>query len=165
MPKMKKTAAKKKSARKSASRKSSRKKQTGFFDRVSAVWTRFSHAMIASSVLIAFVAIGFLWAGGYVGLMGEKLNRAAGSGAVNAGFEITRITSRGLSQTSEDDVLSAVGPVIGSSILHFDAHRARAQVEQLGVWAPLGIFLLRFTSVVIPALPGTAYSVLSGSLF
>ncbi len=40
----------------------------------------------------------------------------------------------------------------------------RAQVEQLGVWAPLGIFLLRFTSVVIPALPGTAYSVLSGGL-
>lgn len=28
----------------------------------------------------------------------------------------------------------------------------------------MGIFLLRFTSVVIPALPGTAYSVLSGGL-
>ncbi|MBE7381198.1 MAG: TVP38/TMEM64 family protein [Leptolyngbya sp. SIO1E4] len=40
----------------------------------------------------------------------------------------------------------------------------RAQVNQLGVWAPLGIFLLRFTSVVIPALPGTAYSILSGGL-
>ncbi|MGK7915247.1 MAG: TVP38/TMEM64 family protein [Prochloraceae cyanobacterium] len=40
----------------------------------------------------------------------------------------------------------------------------RAQIEQLGMWAPLGIFLLRFTSVVIPALPGTAYSVLSGAL-
>lgn len=40
----------------------------------------------------------------------------------------------------------------------------RAQVNQLGLWAPVGIFLLRFTSVVIPALPGTAYSVLSGSL-
>ncbi len=40
----------------------------------------------------------------------------------------------------------------------------KAQIEQLGVWAPLGIFLLRFTSVVIPALPGTAYSVLSGAL-
>ena len=40
----------------------------------------------------------------------------------------------------------------------------RDQVDQLGVWAPLGIFLLRFTSVVIPALPGTAYSILAGSL-
>lgn len=41
----------------------------------------------------------------------------------------------------------------------------RAQVDQLGVWAPLGVFVLRFTSVVIPVLPGTAYSVISGSLF
>ncbi|MEM0979801.1 MAG: VTT domain-containing protein [Cyanobacteria bacterium P01_H01_bin.58] len=40
----------------------------------------------------------------------------------------------------------------------------RDQVDQLGAWAPLGIFLLRFTSVVIPALPGTAYSILSGGL-
>ncbi len=37
-------------------------------------------------------------------------------------------------------------------------------VQQLGVWAPVGLFFLRFTSVVIPALPGTAYSVLAGSL-
>ena len=34
----------------------------------------------------------------------------------------------------------------------------------MGVWAPLGLFGLRFTSVVIPALPGTAYSVLAGGL-
>ena len=40
----------------------------------------------------------------------------------------------------------------------------RAQVDQMGAWAPLGIFLLRFTSVVVPALPGTAYSILAGGL-
>ena len=40
----------------------------------------------------------------------------------------------------------------------------RSQVEQWGVWAPVGIFLLRFTSVVIPALPGTAYAILAGGL-
>ncbi|MEM1368072.1 MAG: VTT domain-containing protein [Cyanobacteria bacterium P01_H01_bin.15] len=39
----------------------------------------------------------------------------------------------------------------------------REQVEELGPWVPVGIFFLRFTSVVIPALPGTAYSVLSGA--
>ena len=128
MPKVKKSGVKKKPAK----RRSARKKSEGFFERVSAVWTRFSHALVASSVLIAVVALGFLWAGGYVGLMGEKLNRVAGAGAVTAGFEIHRITARGLTQTSEDEVLSAVGPVIGSSILHFDADRARASVEQLG---------------------------------
>ena len=40
----------------------------------------------------------------------------------------------------------------------------RANVESFGVWAPLALFFLRFTSVVIPALPGTAYSVLAGGL-
>jgi uncharacterized membrane protein YdjX (TVP38/TMEM64 family) len=40
----------------------------------------------------------------------------------------------------------------------------RQQVEQWGLWAPAGIFLLRFTSVVIPALPGTAYAILAGGL-
>ncbi|MEO0352319.1 MAG: VTT domain-containing protein [Cyanobacteria bacterium P01_A01_bin.15] len=40
----------------------------------------------------------------------------------------------------------------------------RANVENFGVWAPVILFFLRFTSVVIPALPGTAYSVLAGGL-
>ena len=40
----------------------------------------------------------------------------------------------------------------------------RANVESFGVWAPVALFFLRFTSVVIPALPGTAYSVLAGGL-
>ena len=49
-------------------------------------------------------------------------------------------------------------------INHYGISQLRSQVQKLGVWAPLGIFALRFTSVVIPALPGTAYSLLSGSL-
>ena len=50
------------------------------------------------------------------------------------------------------------------AVNRYGVAQLRSQVEQLGVWAPLGIFLLRFTSVVIPALPGTAYSVLAGGL-
>ena len=50
------------------------------------------------------------------------------------------------------------------AVNRYGVAQLRSQVDQLGVWAPLGIFLLRFTSVVIPALPGTAYSVLAGSL-
>ena len=130
MPAVKKSGAKKKPSAKP--KRKSRKKPEGFFGRVAALWTKMSRAAIAGCILVAVAALGFLWAGGYVGLMGEKLARAAGAGAVNAGFEITRITARGLSRTSEDDVLGAVGPVIGSSILHFDADRARASVEQLG---------------------------------
>ncbi|ASC71193.1 TVP38/TMEM64 family membrane protein [Halomicronema hongdechloris C2206] len=49
-------------------------------------------------------------------------------------------------------------------INHYGMAQIRAQVDQLGMWSPLAIFCLRFTSVVVPALPGTAYSVLSGGL-
>ncbi|QEY33500.1 TVP38/TMEM64 family protein [Synechococcus sp. RSCCF101] len=35
----------------------------------------------------------------------------------------------------------------------------------MGLWAPLLLVALRITSVVIPALPGTAYSILAGALF
>ena len=38
-------------------------------------------------------------------------------------------------------------------------------IESYGIWAPLILFILRSTSIVIPALPGTAYSVLAGTLF
>ena len=41
----------------------------------------------------------------------------------------------------------------------------RSQVDELGMWAILAVFGLRLTSVIIPALPGTAYSLLAGGLF
>ncbi|MEM9087447.1 MAG: VTT domain-containing protein [Cyanobacteria bacterium P01_F01_bin.53] len=50
------------------------------------------------------------------------------------------------------------------AINHYGITQLRTQIEHLGVWAPLGLFSLRFISVVIPALPGTAYSVLAGGL-
>ena len=49
-------------------------------------------------------------------------------------------------------------------IQRYGISQLQANVETLGVWAPLALFFLRFTSVVIPALPGTAYSVLAGGL-
>ncbi|MEL6263582.1 MAG: VTT domain-containing protein [Cyanobacteria bacterium J06623_5] len=55
-------------------------------------------------------------------------------------------------------------PLIALNRLGVTREDIRTFVEGLGVWAPVGLFLLRFTSVVIPALPGTAYSILAGSL-
>jgi len=43
--------------------------------------------------------------------------------------------------------------------------QVRANVAQFGIWAPVILLLLRLTSIVIPVLPGTAYSVLAGGLF
>lgn len=42
--------------------------------------------------------------------------------------------------------------------------RIRTNVAQFGIWAPFIILLLRLTSIVIPALRGTAYAVLAGAL-
>lgn len=52
------------------------------------------------------------------------------------------------------------------SIDHFGIkyEQIRSTVENLGIWASLAIFGLRLTSVIIPALPGTAYSILAGGL-
>lgn len=41
----------------------------------------------------------------------------------------------------------------------------RANVAQLGIFAPFALLLLRSVSIVIPAIPSTAYSVLAGTLF
>lgn len=43
--------------------------------------------------------------------------------------------------------------------------QVRSQVDQLGIWAPLIVFGLRFSSIIVPILPGTAYAVLAGGLF
>ena len=40
----------------------------------------------------------------------------------------------------------------------------RAQVEGMGVWAPLGIVALRGISILLPAFPSTVYSLLAGAL-
>ena len=40
----------------------------------------------------------------------------------------------------------------------------RAQVEGMGVWAPLGIVALRGISILLPALPSSVYSLLAGAL-
>ena len=37
-------------------------------------------------------------------------------------------------------------------------------VEKMGFWAPLGLFLLRGISIILPALPSSIYSLLAGSL-
>ena len=40
----------------------------------------------------------------------------------------------------------------------------REKVESMGIWAPCGIFILRGVSIILPALPSSAYSLLAGSL-
>lgn len=46
-----------------------------------------------------------------------------------------------------------------------EVEQIRSNIEQMGAWAFLAIGGLRLVSVIIPAFPGTAYSVLAGGLF
>ena len=118
-------------------RGAAKKQASGFsaaalFETVRDFSVRFWRALLAAGAVAAAAAAVLFWSGGYFGLMGERLSRMAGAGAVSAGFEVKRITVRGLSETAEQDLLAAVGPVIGSSIVHFDPHAARARVEEIG---------------------------------
>ena len=47
----------------------------------------------------------------------------------------------------------------------YGIEQVREQVEQFGIWAPAIVFGLRFTSIIVPVLPGTAYAILAGGLF
>ena len=49
-------------------------------------------------------------------------------------------------------------------IQNYGIEPLRSQVANMGIWAPLGIFILRGISIILPALPSSAYSLLAGSL-
>jgi uncharacterized membrane protein YdjX (TVP38/TMEM64 family) len=50
-------------------------------------------------------------------------------------------------------------------INHIGMEQLRENIDSFGWWAPLLVVALRLTSIVIPALPGTAYSLLAGAVF
>lgn len=47
----------------------------------------------------------------------------------------------------------------------FDVEVLRDRVKSLGIWAPFIIFALRFISIVIPVIPGTAFALAAGLSF
>jgi len=49
-------------------------------------------------------------------------------------------------------------------IQNYGIEPLRNEVESMGIWAPFGIFILRGLSIILPALPSSAYSLLAGSL-
>lgn len=93
---------------------------------------QYALAGVAGVIVILASAGAILWAGGYVGILTDKMARAADAGAVAAGFEIRRITLKGRTQTASDELEGAIGPILGASILSFDADQARARIEELG---------------------------------
>lgn len=128
-------------------KKKARSKKTapGILDRMRDLWVRFSRAVIAALVLIALLAGAMLWSSGH---LGDQAARLASAAAIATGFEVTRITVKGLDEASESDLLNAVGPVIGTSLINFDPFAARARVENIG-WVR--------SAAVTKLLPGTVH--------
>lgn len=87
---------------------------------------------VAGLGMIVLIVGGVLWSGGYVGGAGDAVRERTAKMARNAGFVVERITLRGAHDTAHADLLDAVGPIVGESILHVDIDAARARVEELG---------------------------------
>ncbi len=92
------------------------------------------YALAGSAGAAVLLAVGglIMWAGGYVGLLAERADAYARDAAVDAGFEIRRVTLTGRREASSDDINAALGPIVGESLLHFDPGAARKRVESLG---------------------------------
>ena len=58
----------------------------------------------------------------------------------------------------------AIFVVVIYLIQNYGIQPLKNKVEAMGIWAPFGIFLLRGISIILPALPSSAYSLLAGSL-
>lgn len=125
------TKPKRQSSKKPAKRAAPKKKPS-LFARLGSLGRHYALAGLAGVAVILAGGAATLWAGGYVGVLAERLDRAASESAVAAGFEIRRVTVKGREETASDDLDGALGPILGRSILHFSPDAARARIEELG---------------------------------
>jgi len=108
------------------------KKKPSFFARAAAVFENYTIAGVAGAgVILSLIAI-VLWAGGYFGMVARAADRAAGEATASAGLEVRRVLLRGAHQTAHDEILEAIGPVIGAPMVQVSLRDARLRVESLG---------------------------------
>jgi len=116
----------------SAKKKKSVRRDPGFFERLYDSFREYSLAGVAGAIVIVLGIGAVLWAGGYVGMAAERIDRSISASMVAAGLDVRRVTLMGRRDATLDDVETAIGPISGKSILHFDLAAARSRVENLG---------------------------------
>ena len=86
--------------------------------------------------------------------------------AINCSFSFKKISKIMLKLRKFLSILFfvAIAIVLIYIIQNYGIEPLRTQVASMGIWAPLGIFILRGISIILPALPSSAYSLLAGSL-
>ncbi len=112
--------------------KKKKPKAPSALERVAAIFERYTIAGVAGSAVLVGVLGLVLWAGGYFAMMGAAVNRAVGEASVAAGLEVRRVLLRGAHQTAHEEVLDALGPLIGGPIVQVSLAEAKARVENLG---------------------------------
>ncbi len=118
--------------KRAAKRRTTSRRSEALFTRVGDAASRYAIAMTAGVTVVLALAAAALISGGYLGLAGERAGAAARDATVAAGLDIRRVTAIGFDKATDAEILSAIGPVVGASIAHFDIHAARARVENLG---------------------------------
>ena len=118
--------------KKTTKKKKPARREPGFFERLYDRFREYSLAGVAGAMVI-FIGVGaILWAGGYVGMAAERIDRSISASVVAAGLDVKRVTLMGRSDAALEDIEDALGPIAGKSILHLDLGAARARVEELG---------------------------------
>jgi cell division protein FtsQ len=110
----------------------SKKSAPSIFERIISIFEDYTIAGAAGAIVILGLVALVLWAGGYFSMVGRGVDRAANKAAIVAGLEVKRVLLRGAHQTAHNEIVEALGPVVGSSILHLSLDEARARVEDLG---------------------------------
>lgn len=108
------------------------KRKTPALARAAAVFENYTIAGVAGAAVILSLILVVLWAGGYFGMITRAADRAVGGATASAGLEVRRVLLRGAHQTAHEEILAALGPIIGAPMVQVSLKDARASVEALG---------------------------------
>jgi len=89
-------------------------------------------AAAVGAVGFGLLALLMLLSGGYLADAARRIDIAGQKAAIGAGFAVTQVTVRGRANASDEEILAAVGDVLGASLLHYDVRAARERVEAIG---------------------------------
>lgn len=109
-----------------------KKKKPSLLAKAAAVFENYTVAGVAGAGVILSLILVVLWAGGYFGMLGRAADRAAGAATASAGLKVERVLLRGAHQVAHDDVLAALGDLVGQPLIKVSLKEARARVENLG---------------------------------
>ncbi len=101
-------------------------------DRARAALEEYAFASIAGALVLAALAVGVFWAGGYGRALTTGADAAGRSAARAVGLRIERITLRGGHDVSHSEILRAVNWAPGGSLLHVDLQQVREDIEAVG---------------------------------